>query len=50
MGRQSVFDPLAISKEPRWYTVRNMHGAVLECRISSDWTHLISSVGYHLIS
>ena len=22
----------------------------IKCRISSDWTHLISSVGYHLIS
>ncbi len=37
-GRQ-VFDPLEPSSEPRWYTVRNMHGALLGARplhLSSD--------------
>jgi hypothetical protein len=28
-----VFDPLEISKEPRWYTVQNMHGKLLEARL-----------------
>ena len=32
MARRSVFDPLGPSKEPRWYVVRNMHGALLEAR------------------
>jgi hypothetical protein len=32
MVRRSVFDPLEPTKEPRWYTVRNMHGALLEAR------------------
>ncbi len=32
MPRRSVFDPLEPTPEPRWYTVRNMHGALLEAR------------------
>ena len=32
MSRRAVFDPLECSAEPRWYTVRSMHGAVLESR------------------
>ena len=32
MARRSVFDPLETTTEPRWYVVRNMHGAVLEVR------------------
>jgi hypothetical protein len=32
MARRSVFDPLEPTNEPRWYAVRNMHGAVLETR------------------
>jgi hypothetical protein len=31
--RRSRFDPLEPSKEPRWYTVRNMHGKQLEARL-----------------
>jgi hypothetical protein len=30
--RRNVYDPLEPTKEPRWYTVRNMHGALLESR------------------
>jgi len=30
--RRSTFDPLEPTKEPRWYAVRNMHGALLEAR------------------
>ena len=30
--RRSVFDPLEISKEPRWYTVRNIHRKLIETR------------------
>ena len=33
MPRRNVFDALEPSKEPRWYTVRNMHGALLESRL-----------------
>ena len=33
MPRRNVFDALESAKEPRWYTVRNMHGAVLESRL-----------------
>jgi hypothetical protein len=32
MPRRNVFDPLEPTKEPRWYVVRNMHGALLEAR------------------
>jgi hypothetical protein len=32
MPRRNVFDPLEPTQEPRWYTVRNMHGALLESR------------------
>ena len=32
MARRSVFDPLGPSKEPRWYVVRSMQGALLEAR------------------
>jgi hypothetical protein len=32
MPRRNVFDPLEPTLEPRWYTVRNMHGALLEGR------------------
>jgi hypothetical protein len=32
MPRRNVFDPLETTQEPRWYVVRNMHGAVLEAR------------------
>jgi hypothetical protein len=28
----AAFDPLEPTKEPRWYAVRNMHGALLEAR------------------
>jgi hypothetical protein len=31
--RRSVYDPLLPTTEPRWYTVRNMHGALLESRL-----------------
>jgi hypothetical protein len=31
--RRSRFDPLEPTKEARWYTVRNMHGKVLEARL-----------------
>jgi hypothetical protein len=30
--RRNVFDPLEPTQEPRWYAVRNMHGALLEAR------------------
>jgi hypothetical protein len=30
--RRNVYDPLEPTKEPRWYTIRNMHGALLESR------------------
>jgi hypothetical protein len=33
MARRSVFDPLEPTKEPRWYTVRNMHGGLLEAQL-----------------
>lgn len=33
MVRRNVHDPLEPTKEPRWYTVRNMHGALLESRL-----------------
>jgi hypothetical protein len=42
MARRSVFDPLEISKDPRRYTVRFMHGALLEARplpAGSDLKH-----------
>ena len=32
MGRRNVFDPLEPTREARWYTVRNMHGALVEAR------------------
>jgi hypothetical protein len=32
MARRNVFDPLEPTREPRWYTVRNMHGGLLEVR------------------
>jgi hypothetical protein len=28
--RRSSYDPLAVSTEPRWLVVRNMHSAILE--------------------
>jgi hypothetical protein len=31
--RRHVFDPLEPTEEPRWYEVRNMHGALLEARL-----------------
>jgi hypothetical protein len=31
--RRSRFDPLEPTKEPRWYTVRNMYGKLLEVRL-----------------
>lgn len=33
MPRRNVFDPLEPTAEPRWLTVRNMHGALLESRL-----------------
>lgn len=30
--RHAAFDPLEPSSEPRWYIVRNMHGAILEAQ------------------
>jgi hypothetical protein len=30
--RRSTFDPLEPTQQPRWYTVRNMYGALLEAR------------------
>ena len=33
MARRHVFDPLEPTKERRWYTVRNMHGALIEARL-----------------
>ena len=33
MARRSVLDPLEPTKEPRRYTVRNMHGGLLEGRL-----------------
>jgi len=33
MARRHVFDPLEPAREPRWYTVRNMRGALLEARL-----------------
>jgi hypothetical protein len=33
MARRHVFDPLEPTSEPRWYVVRNMHGALLEARL-----------------
>ena len=33
MPRRNVFDTLEPAKEPRWYIVRNMHGALLESRL-----------------
>jgi hypothetical protein len=32
MTRRTAFDPLEPTQEPRWYAVRNMHGALLEAR------------------
>lgn len=32
MARRHVYDPLELTKEPRWYVVTNMHRAVLEVR------------------
>jgi hypothetical protein len=32
MARRNVLDPLESTREPRWYTVRNMHGALMEVR------------------
>jgi hypothetical protein len=32
MARRSAFDLLEPSKEPRWYVVRSMRGALLEAR------------------
>jgi len=32
MTRRGTFDPLEATQEPRWYTVRNMYGALLEAR------------------
>ena len=40
MPRRNVFDALEPAKEPRWYTVRNMHGAVLESRLLPAGTDL----------
>lgn len=33
MARRSHFDSLEATQEPRWYTTRNMHGALLEARL-----------------
>jgi len=30
--RRNVYDPLEPTQAPRWYSVRNMHGALLEAR------------------
>jgi hypothetical protein len=32
MPHRNSFDALEPTHEPRWYTVRNMHGALLEAR------------------
>lgn len=40
MARRSVFDPLEPTSEPRWYVVRNMHGAVLEARALAPGVNL----------
>jgi hypothetical protein len=32
MPRRSNFDPLDPTKEARWYSVRTMHGALLDAR------------------
>ena len=40
MARRSVFDPLEPTKEPRWYAVRNMYGALLESRELAVGIHL----------
>lgn len=40
MARRSVFDPLEPTTEPRWYTVRNMHGALLEAELLAPRTDL----------
>jgi hypothetical protein len=39
-SRRSVYDPLELTKEPRWYVVRGVHGAVLECRLLPAGTDL----------
>jgi hypothetical protein len=31
--KRAVYDPLEPTKEPRWYEVRSMHGALLESRL-----------------
>jgi hypothetical protein len=36
MARRNVFDPLEPTRDPRWYIVRNMHGALLEVRRLAD--------------
>jgi hypothetical protein len=33
MVRRSSYDPLAVSTEPRWLVVRNMHSSILEQRV-----------------
>jgi hypothetical protein len=33
MARRTVFDPLETTQQPRWYEVRNMHGALLESHL-----------------
>jgi hypothetical protein len=40
MARRHVFDPLEPTKEPRWYCVRNMHGALLEARLLAPGSDL----------
>jgi hypothetical protein len=40
MARRHVFDPLAPTKEPRWYEVRNMHRGLLEARVLPPGTDL----------
>jgi hypothetical protein len=40
MARRTVFDPLEPTKEPRWYEVRNMHGALLESRLLPPGSNL----------
>ena len=40
MARRKVFDPLEPTREPRWYAVRNMHGALIEGRLLAAGTDL----------
>jgi hypothetical protein len=40
MACRTVFDALESTKEPRWYTVRNMHGVLLESRLLPPGSNL----------